>query len=312
MGVSTVPVHAAAHTTGTQAGETLVVPASTAYSEPRIDLAEISSAQGVTSWKPGGQIVWYGRVGSGALECGISVVPRDLKPVQFVIHAGRAAQKSSFEPARLNALTIWFPAVRTGSGGPIRISLSAASGGALPNVQSLLLRGPAAADAVFNTLPAQRGAPSVHLTYTVPSGDQVGVFYVEVTPRIGPLWTYFEACGWHRGYFGMQINSPTERRIIFSVWDAGTEAVDRSKVAAENRVQLLAKGAGVFAGSFGNEGTGGHSHLVYHWHFNRTYRFLVVAQPKGSSTTYSGFFYFPERKAWGLIASFKAPRDGAY
>ena len=45
-----------------------------------------------------------------------------------------------------------------------------------------------------------------------------------------PLWTYFEACGWHRGYFGMQVNSPTERRIIFSVWDSGREAVDRGKV----------------------------------------------------------------------------------
>ena len=42
--------------------------------------------------------------------------------------------------------------------------------------------------------------------------------------------TYYMACGWHRGYFGMQVNSPTERRIIFSVWDSGGEAVDRSKV----------------------------------------------------------------------------------
>ena len=46
-----------------------------------------------------------------------------------------------------------------------------------------------------------------------------------------PLWTYYMACGWHRGYFGMQVNSPTERRIIFSVWDSGNEAVDRGKVA---------------------------------------------------------------------------------
>lgn len=30
---------------------------------------------------------------------------------------------------------------------------------------------------------------------------------------------YYMACGWHRGYLGMQVNSPTERRIIFSVRD---------------------------------------------------------------------------------------------
>ena len=31
----------------------------------------------------------------------------------------------------------------------------------------------------------------------------------------------------------MQVNSTTERRIIFSVWDSGNEGVDRKKVAEE-------------------------------------------------------------------------------
>jgi hypothetical protein len=47
------------------------------------------------------------------------------------------------------------------------------------------------------------------------------------------------ACGWHRGYFGMQVNSESERRIIFSVWDSGNEAVDRAKVDDVNRVKLM-------------------------------------------------------------------------
>jgi hypothetical protein len=33
----------------------------------------------------------------------------------------------------------------------------------------------------------------------------------------------------YQGYFGMQVNSPTERRIIFSVWDSGGEAVVRNE-----------------------------------------------------------------------------------
>ena len=61
------------------------------------------------------------------------------------------------------------------------------------------------------------------------------------------------------------MNSATERRIIFSVWDSGGEAVSRSKVGDENRVTLVSKGAEVVAGDFGNEGTGGHSHLKYNW-----------------------------------------------
>jgi hypothetical protein len=86
--------------------------------------------------------------------------------------------------------------------------------------------------------------------------------------------------------------------------------MDRSKVSAEDRVQLLAKGDNVFADSFGNEGTGGHSHLVYPWKKGTTYRFLVTAKPDGTHTIYSGYFYFPDKKSWGLIARFRAPKDG--
>jgi hypothetical protein len=100
------------------------------------------------------------------------------------------------------------------------------------------------------------------------------------------------ACGFARGYFGMQVNSRTERRIIFSVWDAasGSTAMDRSTVAADNYTQLVAKGDGVVAEVFGNEGTGGHSHL-YPWKTGSTQKFFVTATPDGSATVYSGYWF---------------------
>ena len=127
-----------------------------------------------------------------------------------------------------------------------------------------------------------------------------------------PVQTYYMATGFARGYFGMQVNSPTERRIIFSVWDAasGTTAMDRSTVAADNYTQLVAKGDGVVAEVFGNEGTGGHSHLVYAWKTGSTQRFFVTAAPSGTSTVYSGYWFHPERQSWQLIASFRAAKDG--
>jgi hypothetical protein len=139
-------------------------------------------------------------------------------------------------------------------------------------------------------------------------------FYNEITVPAGfdPVHTYYMACGFARGYFGIQVNSNTERRVIFSVWDAGKEAADRSKVADSNKVQLLAKGADVFADGFGNEGTGGHSHWVYPWKTGQTYRFLVTALADSASQTtiYTGFFFVPEVQRWKLIASFRAPFDG--
>jgi hypothetical protein len=122
------------------------------------------------------------------------------------------------------------------------------------------------------------------------------------------------ACGFARGYFGMQVNSEQERRVIFSVWDAGNEAVDRNKVADSNRVKLRGKGEGVEASDFGNEGTGGHSHWVYPWKAGKTYSFYVTALPDSASqtTSYAGYFFVPELQKWKLIASFSAPRDGKY
>src|SRR5206468_12923056 len=112
--------------------------------------------------------------------------------------------------------------------------------------------------------------------------------------------------------FGMQVNSQTERRIIFSVWDSGAEGVDRKKVADPDRVTLIAKGEGVNSGDFGNEGTGGHSHLVYNWKTGQRQPFLVTCKPTDAThTIYAGYWFHPEKKQWMLISSWKAPKDGS-
>jgi hypothetical protein len=107
------------------------------------------------------------------------------------------------------------------------------------------------------------------------------------------------ACGWHRGYFGMQVNSETERRIIFSVWDSGNEAVSREKVGEADRVALVAKSPGVSSGDFGNEGTGGHSHLVYSWKTGERQRFAVTAQPVDATHTVYAAIGFNRRRRNG-------------
>ncbi len=128
-----------------------------------------------------------------------------------------------------------------------------------------------------------------------------------------PIHTYYMACGWHRGYFGMQVNGPNERRIIFSVWDSGKEQVSRDKVANENRVTLVAKGDDVYSGDFGNEGTGGHSHLKTMWKTGQRQRFVVTAKPvEETFTIFSGFWFDNQRNEWKLISSWKAPKEGAY
>ncbi len=192
--------------------------------------------------------------------------------------------------------------------GYVRLTLHADGLESAGLLRGLTLVGDAAKDARASTV-ERRNAASVHLNYPLERGEEVEWFYGEVRAITDPLHSYYEVLGFHRGYFGIQVNSPTERRIIFSVWDAGGEEHDRNKVAADNRVKLLAKGEGVYAGDFGNEGTGGHSHLKYMWRTGETYKLLLGARVEGDATIYSAYFFFPERNDWGLIASFRAPRD---
>ena len=65
-----------------------------------------------------------------------------------------------------------------------------------------------------------RRGPSVHLRYPIPDGVEAEWFYNEVTVPTGNdvIGSYYMANGFGEGYFGMQVNSKTERRILFSVW----------------------------------------------------------------------------------------------
>jgi len=195
----------------------------------------------------------------------------------------------------------------------LTLSSSIKKGNTIADIRSLELSGNAAKDVHFNSKP-RRNSASVHLLYPLHDSLKVNSFYNEITiPRDADvLHSYYMACGFARGYFGIQVNSPTERRVIFSVWDAGNEAADRNKVADENKVKLIAKGEDVFADGFGNEGTGGHSHWIYNWKTEDTYKFLVTAtiDSAASTTTYTGYFFIPELQKWKLIAAFKAPKDG--
>ncbi len=65
-----------------------------------------------------------------------------------------------------------------------------------------------------------RRGPSVHLTYTVPQDVDLEYAYSEIVVEEGddPVGSYFMANGFREGYFGIQVNSSQERRVLFSVW----------------------------------------------------------------------------------------------
>jgi len=159
-----------------------------------------------------------------------------------------------------------------------------------------------------------RRGPSVHLNYAVPENTNVEWFYNEITVPEGNdvIGSYFMADGFGEGYFGMQVNSPTERHILFSVWSPF--ATDNPKdIPEDKKIQLVKKGENVHAGEFGNEGSGGQSYMNYRWKAGTTYKFLLHARPgENNHTTYTAYFYAPEDGAWQLIASFSRPATNTW
>ena len=298
-----------------QAGD-LNVPAFTAYLEPTDGGAWMSGSRGITGWdNPAQKVLWFGELTTpGKLDCAVALRLSPGSATKLRLTVAGASHEAAASGGGDGLTTVDFGAFEIAAPGYQRFALESLNGAARDagGVEALVLRGPAADGAHFNLKP-RRNSASVHLAYPTTEFTNIDAFYCEITAQETPLWTYFEACGWHRGYFGMQVNSPTERRIIFSVWDSGHEAVDRGKVGAGDRVSLISKGEGVYAGDFGNEGTGGHSHLVYDWKTGSRQRFLVTARVTDDShTVYTGYWFQPEPQKWRLISSWSAPKDGKY
>lgn len=301
----------------TSNGQTITIPGYTGYATPAEDDDEalFSQAEGLHNWNNMKQQVDYffyaGKKGKLLITVnarnkkGNSTVELTVANKKFTLQVLRSSFYRQYAVSEVEIKDTGFYNLH------FKPLLKSSAG--IMDIQSITLSGEVT-EAIHINKKARRNAASVHLKYPVDDSLTVTGFYNELTVPEGAdiVHSYYMACGFARGYFGMQVNSNKERRVIFSVWDAGNEAVDRDKVADSNKVHLVAKGEDVFAESFGNEGTGGHSHWVYNWAAGNTYKFYVTALPDSASqsTIYSGYFYAPELNAWKFIAAFKAPKDG--
>ena len=159
-----------------------------------------------------------------------------------------------------------------------------------------------------------RRGPSVHLGYQVPKDIEAKYYYNEITVPEGDdvIGSYYMANGFSGGYFGIQVNSKTERRILFSVWSPFvTDNPD--EIPEEEQIIMLKKGADVYTGEFGNEGSGGQSFLRYDWKAGNTYKFLLKGEPaENNHTVYTAWFFAPEEGEWRLIASFSRPKTNSW
>lgn len=303
----------------TLSAQTVLIPAYTGYAIPaeKENSQLFSTKNGLQNWvDPQQKISWFFYVKNpGELQLNFLSNKINTGSTIEIALAGKTFRIKMASSAAPKKAAVGKVVIADTGFYSITISCINKVGKLIANIQSLELKGPATEGMHFNPV-ERRNAASVHLKYPLADSTKAIAFYNEIMVPEGAdhLYSYYMACGFKRGYFGIQVNSKTERRVIFSVWDAGNEAIDRSKVPDSNKVKLLAKGYNVVANDFGNEGTGGHSHFVYPWKTEEKYQFMVFALTDSAkaSTIYSGYFFIPETGKWKLIASFRAPKDGNY
>lgn len=300
-----------------QSQNTQIIPANTGYAVPaeKDDENLFQQAKGVQNWNDTKQELQYFFYlkNTGTLNLEINSKNASAGSVISVKVAGKTFQSQIPQGIDFQKRKVGTVLIKDSGFYSITIKGIKKAGSVIADIASIELSGEASIGMHFNKKP-RRNAASVHLRYPIADTTRLISFYNEITipENADIVHSYYMSNGFARGYFGIQVNSENERRVIFSVWDAGNEAVSRSKVADSNKVKLLAKGDGVFADDFGNEGTGGHSHWVYPWKSGITYKMLVTALTDSASqtTTYTGYFFVPEQQKWKLIASFRAPKDG--
>jgi len=272
--------------------------------------SEVITGNGLGNWTNANSVTSaYFRLGlTGTLKVGVRMkVPSGTSVIKVTVN-GTAFTKTvtgnSYIDYNIDSVNIT-------SAGYVKVDLQGVSktGSYFGDVSHILISGSATANNVTYANDAtnyywSRRGPSVHLGYTIPSGTTAEWFYNEVTVPVGEdkIGSYFMSNGFNGGYFGIQVNSATERRVLFSIWDP-----------AVGTTTLVRKGTGVVDNTFGGEGTGGQSYLVFNWQAGTTYKFLTHVLPDGAGgTDFSSWIYTPETGTWRFIATWKQPNTTTY
>jgi hypothetical protein len=151
-----------------------------------------------------------------------------------------------------------------------------------------------------------RAARSVHLGYPAPDCN---AFYLEMVVCKSTPGSYFMACGWNTGYFGIQELGNGHKVVIFSVWDP-TKGDDPNAVKSDDRVECLYHAQDVRIRRFGGEGTGGQCMGDFNWEIGQTNRFIVTSEVQENKTAYTGYIWDNQKKEWKKLVTFRTRTSG--
>ncbi|NGY37591.1 DUF3472 domain-containing protein [Flavobacterium sp. XN-5] len=298
--------------------------AGNAYSSKHIEGNRTITNNGIVNWtNPDEYFTTYFRVSKpGTFQIAIEELPMISGKSELEFSIDNVSKKVMLDPSSTSKLIVvgtW----KIAKEGYVALVIKGIkkSGASFPSISRLTVSS-TDFDGKIAYVPNNEGSfyhwgrrgPSVHLNYQAPENVNAEWYYNELTVPVGEdiIGSYFMANGFGEGYFGIQVNSANERRVLFSVWSPFTTD-DPNSIPESHKIKLLRKGKNVTTGEFGNEGSGGQSYLKYNWVAGNTYKFLLRGAPEGNnSTNYTAYFFAPETGQWQLIASFNRPQTSTY
>jgi hypothetical protein len=156
------------------------------------------------------------------------------------------------------------------------------------------------------TVPSQ--AEAQHLWWELDGQKDATCLYGEITVlATHPESIYYCGANWHPGgaaggYCGIQDNNSKERRTIFSIWDTSPKLHPKI-TAADVETEF---------GRFTNEGSGGHTHMVWPWKTGETFQFYIQKRRgKQHGTIDTSYYLFDlQQNKWRHSATINNPIGG--
>jgi hypothetical protein len=152
---------------------------------------------------------------------------------------------------------------------------------------------------------APRAARSVHLSYIA---AEATAFYNEVVVEQSQRGSYFMACGFTGGYFGIQEYADGQKVILFSVWDPDDKQKD---APGDKLVRVLYQSPQAKVQRFGGEGTGEQCIVKFDWKTGERYCFFIQATVTDAKTAYAAYFRPAMANKWLHLATFERESNGA-
>lgn len=280
---------------------------------------DVITSSGITNWKETSDRIrtWFRTENTGELNLSVRCRISSGSSKIEILAGGQkkviTLTNKEFDTINLGTFSIDKPGYQW-----VEFSGISKEGTTFADVSHILISGKAAHGKIYfvkDDFYFGRRGPSVHLRYDIPAeASDIEWFYNEITIPEGNdvLGSYYMANGFADGYFGIQCNSPTERRILFSVWSP-YKTDNPGEIPDDYKIILLKKGKDVITKEFGNEGSGGQSYRKFYWKTGNSYRFLLSGKPSvNNSTDYTAYFFAPETGKWELIASFRRPKTNNY